>query len=86
MSTTGKGEPQYAAPLFAMPVPKDPSNIIVEDLWQESPLGAGSAFDPALNKALWMLRDAGVWADILRMREEDARTVEFCQWDSVLQG
>ena len=69
-----------------MPVPKDPSNIIVEDLWQESPLGAGSAFDPALNKALWMLRDAGVWADILCMRGEDARTVEFCQWDSVLQG
>ena len=82
VSTTGKGEPQYAAPLFASPVLKDPSNTIAEDLWRESPLGAGSAFDPSLNKALWMLKDAGVWADVLRMRGEDARAVEFRQWDA----
>ena len=82
ISTTGKGEPQYAAPLFASPVLKDPSNTIAEDLWQESPLGTGSAFDPALNKALWMLKDAGVWADVLRMRGEDTRATEFQQWDA----
>ena len=78
ISTTGKGEPQYATPLFA----KDLSYTTAEDLWQESPLGAGLAFDPALNKALWMLKDAGVWADILRMGGEDARAVEFRQWDA----
>ena len=82
MSTTGKGKPQYAAPLFTSPVAKDLSNVIAEDLWQESPLGASSAFDPALNKALWMLKDAGVWADVLRMRGEDTRAVEFRQWDA----
>ena len=82
ISTTGKGEPQYATPLFASPVLKDPSNTIAEDLWQESPLGTGSAFDPVLNKALWMLKDAGVWADVLRMRGEDARATEFQQWDA----
>ena len=42
----------------------------------------GSAFDPALNRALWMLKDAGVWADVLRMRGEDAQAVEFRQWDA----
>ena len=68
--------------LFASPVLKDPSYTTAEDLWQESPLGAGSAFDPALNKALWMLKDAGVWADVLRLRGEDARAVEFRQWDA----
>ena len=72
VSTTRKGGPQYASPLFASPVAKDPSNVIAGDLWQESPLWASSAFDPVLNRALWMLNDAGVWADVLRMRGEDA--------------
>jgi hypothetical protein len=78
ISTTGVGQPQYAAHLFAQPAPKDPND---QDLWRESPLGGTSAFDPVLNKAIWVLRDGGVWADILRLRAEDARTPEFRAWD-----
>lgn len=29
-----------------------------------------------------MLKDAGVWVDVLHMRGEDARAVEFRQWDA----
>jgi hypothetical protein len=81
VSTTGIGQPQYAAHLFAQPAPKDPNDPIAEDLWRESPLGGTSAFDPVLNKAIWVLRDGGVWADILRLRTEDARAPEFRAWD-----
>jgi hypothetical protein len=39
------------------------------------------AFDPVFNRAIWELRDAGVWADVLCLRAKDARGPEFCAWD-----
>ena len=38
-------------------------------------------FDPIFNRTIWELRDAGVWADVLRLRAEDARSPEFRAWD-----
>ena len=81
VSTTGIGQPQYATHLFAQPIPKNPSDPIAEDLWSESPLGGTMAFDPVFNRAIWELRDAGVWADVLHLHAEDARGPEFRAWD-----
>jgi hypothetical protein len=39
------------------------------------------AFDPVFNRAIWELRDAGVWADVLRLRAKDARSPKFRAWD-----
>jgi hypothetical protein len=82
VSTTGRGEPQYAAHLFTTPVPKDPAMPIAEDMWHKSPLGATTAFDPVANQAIWQLEDARVWADIIHMRKEDARNPEFRHWEA----
>ena len=53
-----------------------------DDIFPESPLGEHTAMDPTLNRALWTLPDAGIWADVHRLRAEDARLRELTAWDA----
>ena len=81
--TEGRDQPQYAGNLYAQPVPPMDSNKwpIPEGSWETSPLGEQMALDPILNRALWTIKDAGIWADVFRYRYEDGRQREFRAWE-----
>ena len=82
--TEGLDQPQYAGNLYARPVPPADSEKwpIPEGHWETSPLGEQTALDPVLNRALWTIKDAGIWADVFRYRYEDGRQREFRAWES----
>ena len=77
---------QYACRLTAEPVPRDDIHgeqvMAPDDIFPESPLGEPTVMDPILNRALWTVPDAGIWANIYRLRAEDAQIRELSTWDT----
>ena len=44
---------------------------------RECPFSITSAMDPIINRALWLIPEAGIWVDVHVLRAEDVRQREL---------
>ena len=49
----------------------------IDMVLRECPFGITSAMDPVINRALWSIPEAGIWADVHVLRAEDVRQREL---------
>lgn len=86
VAVEGIDKPQYTDDLVAMPYDEPPydnptPDFTIDSNIREAPFGEVTALDPVLNRAIWSIPDAGMWADIHRLRAADARSRELRCWE-----
>jgi hypothetical protein len=52
-------------------------NWLGDSYLREAPFGENTALDRTLNHAIWNVNDAGIWADVHRMRVADIQLREL---------
>ena len=77
ISTEGRGQPMYAGQLKAKFNNLRDYDESIDMVLRECPFGITSAMDPVINRALWSIPEAGIWADVHVLRAEDVRQREL---------
>jgi hypothetical protein len=71
MSTQGRNQPIYSGDIEAKHNQTPRFDETIDYVLGEAPLGLVTAMDPVLNRALWSIPEAGIWADVYLLRAED---------------
>ena len=74
ISTEGQGQPIYLGQLRARDNNLCDYNESINITLQECPFSITSAMDPVINRALWSIPEAGIWADVHNFTYSEQKT------------